>query len=47
MQSKFLILLTASQKDLIREAADRHQVDMAAWARPILVEVAKQQLATR
>jgi hypothetical protein len=47
MESKFLILLTASQKDLIREAADRRQIDMAAWARPILLEVAKQQLAGR
>jgi len=47
MQSKFLILLTAGQKELIRQAADRRQVDMAAWARPILLEVAKQQLASR
>lgn len=40
------IMLTAEQKELIVKAADGIGVDMAAWARPILLEAAKKSVAT-
>jgi hypothetical protein len=39
------IMLTTEQKALIEEAARLSQLDMAAWARPILLQVAQDQLA--
>jgi hypothetical protein len=38
------ITLTAEQKQLIERAAKSAGVDMAAWARPILVQAAKAHL---
>ncbi len=35
------ITLTADQKELIERAAKSAGLDMAAWARPILVQAAK------
>jgi uncharacterized protein (DUF1778 family) len=35
------ITLTADQKELIQRAARAVGVDVAAWARPILLEAAK------
>jgi hypothetical protein len=35
------IMLTAEQSQLIREAAAEHGVDVSAWARPILLDAAK------
>jgi hypothetical protein len=44
MDAELRIPLTGDQKSLIRQAADGLQVDMAAWARPILLDAAKRQL---
>jgi uncharacterized protein (DUF1778 family) len=38
------IMLTAEQKALIEEAAQMDQVDMTAWARPILLQAARKRL---
>jgi hypothetical protein len=37
------IMLTAEQRKLIRQAAERAGLDMTAWARPILLQAAKSQ----
>ena len=39
------ILLTAEQKALIEEAARLNQSDVAAWARPILLDAARSMIA--
>ena len=39
------ILLTAEQKALIEEAARLNQSDVAAWARPILLDEARSMIA--
>jgi uncharacterized protein (DUF1778 family) len=38
------IMLTAEQSQLIREAAGGQGIDVSAWARPILLEAARQAL---
>jgi hypothetical protein len=38
------IMLTADQKNLIGEAARLEGVDMTAWARPILLQAARQRV---
>ena len=39
------IMLTADQRELIESAAKGEGVDMTAWARPILLQSAQDQLA--
>lgn len=39
------IMLTADQKKLITQAAELDGVDMTAWARPILLEAARERAA--
>ena len=39
------IMLTADQRELIERAAKGAGVDMTAWARPILLEAAKREVA--
>jgi hypothetical protein len=39
------IPMTEDQKKLIMDAVSMNQIDMAAWARPILLRVAKQELS--
>ena len=41
MNESLRITLTADQKDLIERAAKLVGLDMTAWARPILLEMAK------
>jgi uncharacterized protein (DUF1778 family) len=41
------IMLTADQKELISAAAESEGLDMTAWARPILLKAARDQLAQR
>jgi uncharacterized protein (DUF1778 family) len=35
------LMLTAKQSQLIRDAAEHHGTDVSAWARPILLEAAR------
>jgi hypothetical protein len=42
MNVQLKIMLTASQDELIRQAAAG--MDMSAWARPILIEAARERL---
>lgn len=37
------IPVTSDQKELVSEAAKREDMDMAAWARQILIDAAKRQ----
>lgn len=39
------IPVTAAQKDLVQQAAMAAGMDMASWARPILHEAAKREIA--
>lgn len=39
------IMLTAEQKAMIEEAARLDQSEVAAWARPLLLQAAQQRLA--
>jgi hypothetical protein len=39
------IMLTAEQKAMIEEAARLDQSEIAAWARPLLLQAAQQRLA--
>jgi hypothetical protein len=39
------IMLTSEQKALIEEAARLNQIDVATWARPILLEAARSRIA--
>ena len=39
------IMLTAEQKAIIEEAARLDQAEVAAWARPLLLQAAQQRLA--
>jgi hypothetical protein len=39
------VMLTAEQKALIEEAARLDQQDMTAWARPILLQAARERVA--
>ena len=39
------IMLTADQRELIEQAAKAGGLDMTAWARPILLQTAQDQLA--
>jgi uncharacterized protein (DUF1778 family) len=41
------IMLTADMDKLIRRAAESHGADISAWARPILLEAARDRIATR
>jgi uncharacterized protein (DUF1778 family) len=38
------IPVTGEQKKLIQQAAELAESDMAAWARPVLLEAAKRQI---
>ncbi len=42
MDDDLRIPLTISQKQQIRDAAEAIGIDMTVWARPILLEAAKQ-----
>jgi hypothetical protein len=39
------IPVTEDQKNLIMDAVSMNQIDMAAWARPILLRAAKQEIS--
>ena len=39
------IPVTADQKRLIAQAAESDELDMAAWARPILIRAAERKLS--
>jgi hypothetical protein len=41
------IPVTVDQKELVAEAARREGIDMAAWARPILLEAARRCLEAK
>lgn len=41
------IMLTADQRKLIERAAKSAGADMTAWARPVLLEAARRELAKR
>jgi hypothetical protein len=41
------IPMTASQKQLIKSAAETENTDMAAWARPLLIQAAEAVVAKR
>ncbi len=41
------VMLTAEQDDLIRQAAKLEGMDVAAWARPLLTEAARERVAKR
>jgi uncharacterized protein (DUF1778 family) len=38
------IMLTADQKELISQAAEADGMDMTAWARPILLQAARERI---
>jgi uncharacterized protein (DUF1778 family) len=38
------IMLTADQRELIEQAATSEGMDMTAWARPILIQAARQRV---
>ena len=46
MSADLRIPVTEEQKQLITQAAASRQSDFAAWARPILLKAAQQQLAS-
>jgi hypothetical protein len=41
------IMLTAEQKAILDEAASTAQSELSAWARPILLQAAQDQLAKK
>jgi uncharacterized protein (DUF1778 family) len=41
MNRPLRIMLTADQDELIRRAAESQGIDMTAWARPILLDAAR------
>ena len=45
MNKPLRIMLTAEQDDLIRQAADLEGLDKTAWARPILLQAARERTA--
>ena len=45
MNRPLRIMLTADQRELIEKAAQADGLDMTAWARPILLQAAQDQLA--
>jgi len=44
MTIPYMLMLTAEQKAIIKEAADLAGLDMSAWIRPILLKAARQQM---
>jgi uncharacterized protein (DUF1778 family) len=44
MRVPLRIMLTADQKELIEQAAKLEGVDMTAWVRPILLQLAKERI---
>jgi hypothetical protein len=47
MDKDLRIPVTAEQRETVHRAAQAAGLDMAAWARPILLEAAKRQLKRR
>jgi uncharacterized protein (DUF1778 family) len=45
MTAPLRIMLTADQKDLIERAAQTKQLEVAAWARPILLQAAQEVIS--
>ena len=41
------IMLTVEQRELIEQAASAEGLDMTAWARPILLQAAKEKAITK
>ena len=46
LKNRYLrIMLTAEQDELIRKAATLEGIEITAWARPMLVEAARERIA--
>jgi uncharacterized protein (DUF1778 family) len=45
MDKNLMISVTVAQRDLVNQGAAAAGKDMATWARPILVEAAKREIA--
>jgi len=45
MDKNLIISVTVEQRDLINKGAEAAGFAMAAWARPILIQAAKRELA--
>lgn len=45
MDKNLMISVTAAQRELVNRGAEADGMEMATWARPILLEAAKKALA--